>query len=82
MATSLPSTPMTGAVLYDIFKLFGANIDLMTFCSLIPPFIGVLSCLVVYFLGKDMGGKAVGLLAALFFALRTINCAKNFSRIL
>ncbi len=69
MATSLPSTPITGAVLYDIVKLFGANIDLMTFCSLIPPIIGVLSCLVVYFLGKDMGGKAVGLLAALFFAL-------------
>jgi len=69
MATSLPSTPITGAVLYDIVKVFGANIDLMTFCSLLPPFIGVLSCLVVYFLGKDMGGKAVGLLAALFFAL-------------
>ncbi len=69
MATSLPSTPITGAVLYDIFKLFGANIDLMTFCALIPPVIGVLSCLVIYFLGKDMSGKAVGLFAALFFAL-------------
>ena len=69
MATSLPSTPMTGAVLYDIFKLFGANIDLMTFCSLIPPFIGVLSVLVIYFLGKDIGGKTVGLFAALFLAL-------------
>ena len=69
MATSLPSTPMTGAVLYDIFKLFGANIDLMTFFSIIPPVIGVISCLVIYFLGKDMGGKTVGLFAALFFAL-------------
>ena len=69
MATSLPSTPITGAVLYDIVKAFGANIDLMTFLSLIPPIIGVLSCLVVYFLGKDMGGKAVGLFATLFFAL-------------
>ena len=69
MATSLPSTPMTGAVLYDIFKLFGANIDLMTFCSLVPPFIGAISCFVLYFLGKDIGGKAVGLFAALFLAL-------------
>jgi len=69
MATSLPSTPMTGAVLYDIAKAFGANIDLMTFAAMIPPFIGVISCLVVYFLGKDMGGKTVGLFAALFFAL-------------
>jgi len=69
MATSLPSTPMTGAVLYDIFKLFGANIDLMTFCSLLPPVIGSISCLVIYFLGKDIGGKTVGLFAALFLAL-------------
>ena len=69
MAGSLPSTPITGAVLYDIVKLFGANIDLMTFCALVPPIIGVVSVLTVYFLGKDIGGKAVGLFAALFFAL-------------
>jgi len=69
MATSLPSTPMTGAVLYDIVRLFGANIDLMTFCAMIPPIIGVISCLVIYFLGKDIGGKTVGLFAALFLAL-------------
>ena len=69
MAYSLPSTPMTGAVLYDIVKAFGANIDLMTFCSMIPPIIGVVSCIIIYFLGKDMGGKTVGLLSALFFAL-------------
>ena len=69
MATSLPSTPMTGAVLYDIVRLFGANIDLMTFCAMIPPIVGVISCLVIYFLGKDIGGKTVGLFAALFLAL-------------
>jgi dolichyl-diphosphooligosaccharide--protein glycosyltransferase len=68
-SSSLPSTPMTGAVLYDISKALGANIDLMTFVSLIPPFIGVLSCLVMYFIGKDYGGRAVGLFAALFLAL-------------
>ena len=66
---SLPGTPMTGAVLYDIFRAFGANIDLMTFCALIPPFIGVISCFIMYYIGKDFGGKAVGLFAALFLAL-------------
>ena len=66
---SLPGTPMTGAALYMVFKTFGANIDLMTFTSLIPPFIGVVSCLVMYFIGKDYGGRAVGLFAALFLAL-------------
>ena len=68
-ASSLPSTPITGAVLYDIFSAFGANISLMTFCSLIPPFVGVLSVYVMYYIGKDYGGRTVGLLAALFLAV-------------
>ena len=69
MSTSLPALPMTAAVLYQIVTLFGAKIDLMTFCSVLPAFLAVVSCLVLYFVGKDMGGKAVGLFAALFLAL-------------
>src|SRR5665647_1586354 len=69
MSTSLPALPMTAAVLYQIVSIFGAKIDLMTFCSILPAIIAVVSCLVLYFVGKDMGGKAVGLFAALFLAL-------------
>jgi dolichyl-diphosphooligosaccharide--protein glycosyltransferase len=69
MSTSLPALPMTAAVLYQIVSLFGAKIDLMTFCSILPAVIAVVSCLVLYLIGKDMGGKAVGLFAALFLAL-------------
>jgi dolichyl-diphosphooligosaccharide--protein glycosyltransferase len=69
MSTSLPALPMTAAVLFQIVTLFGAKIDLMTFCSVLPAFLAVVSCLVLYFVGKDMGGKAVGLFAALFLAL-------------
>ena len=69
MSTSLPALPMTAAVLFQVVTLFGAKIDLMTFCSILPAFIAVVSCLVLYFVGKDMGGKTVGLFAALFLAL-------------
>jgi dolichyl-diphosphooligosaccharide--protein glycosyltransferase len=69
MSTSLPALPMTAAVAYQVITVFGAKIDLMTFCSLFPALVAVLSCLVLYFIGKDMGGKAVGLFAALFLAL-------------
>ena len=69
MSTSLPALPMTAAVLFQVVTLFGAKIDLMTFCSILPALIAVVSCLVLYFIGKDMGGKAVGLFAALFLAL-------------
>ena len=69
MSTSLPALPMTAAVLFQVVSLFGAKIDLMTFCSILPALIAVVSCTVLYFVGKDMGGKAVGLFAALFLAL-------------
>lgn len=68
MSNSLPALPMTAAVLYGIASVFG-KIDLMTFCSLLPAVIAALSCLIMYFIGKDMGGRAVGLFSALFLAL-------------
>jgi dolichyl-diphosphooligosaccharide--protein glycosyltransferase len=69
MSHSLPALPMTTAVLYDIISFLGANVDLMMFASLMPAIIGTICCLIIYFIGKDMGGKPVGLLAALFLAL-------------
>ena len=69
MSRSLPALPMTAAVLYDVISFFGVNLDLMTFCSILPAIVGALTCLVIYFLGKDFAGKPAGLLAALFLAL-------------
>jgi dolichyl-diphosphooligosaccharide--protein glycosyltransferase len=69
MATSLPALPMTAAILYSIVSFLGVNVDLMAFCSFLPAIMGTLCCLVVYFIGKDLGGKAIGLFAALFLAL-------------
>jgi dolichyl-diphosphooligosaccharide--protein glycosyltransferase len=69
MAMSYPALPMTAAVFYQIIFALGINIDLMSFCSIFPAIMGTLACLIIYFLGKDIGGKPVGLLAALFLAL-------------
>ena len=69
MSRSYPALPMTAAALYQVTSFLGVNIDLMTFCSLLAVVLGTLSCLVIYFIGKDMGGRAVGLFAALFLAL-------------
>ena len=69
MGRSLPVLPMTTAALYLVISWLGVNIDLMSFASLFPAFMGALCCLIIYFIGKDMGGKAIGLLAALFLAL-------------
>lgn len=77
MGSSLSSLPMTTAIVYDIISALGINIDLMSFCSLMPVFYGVLSVLIMYFLGKEIGGKAIGLLAALFLALNPAVIQRN-----
>ncbi len=67
--SAFPGLPMTAAFLYKIVSMLGAGIDLMSFCALFPAIMGALACLAIYFLGKDLGGRPVGLLAALFLAL-------------
>lgn len=69
MAMSYPSLPMTAALLYNMVTALGVNIDLMGFCALFPAIMGTLACLIMYFVGKDIGGRSVGLFASLFLAL-------------
>ncbi len=69
MGGSLPSLPMTTAAIYDVVSALGVNIDLMSFCSLMAPILGTIAVFILYLVGKDMGGKNVGLLAALIMAL-------------
>jgi len=64
-----PGLPFTAAFLYKIISALGVNIQLMDFCALLPPIMGMLACIPIYYLGKDIGGKHIGLVAALFLAL-------------
>ena len=67
--TGFPGLPFTAAFLYDIVSALGVNISLMDFCAILPAIMGAMACLAIYFLGKDFGGKPIGLFAALFLAL-------------
>jgi dolichyl-diphosphooligosaccharide--protein glycosyltransferase len=69
MSQSLPSLPMTTSIFYDIVSAIGVNIDLMSFCSIMAPLLGMLAVFIMYFIGKDVGGKPAGLLSALILAL-------------
>ena len=64
-----PGLPFTAAFLYEIVSMLGIGIDLMSFCALFPAIMGMLASLAIYFLGKDIGGRPVGLLSALLLAL-------------
>jgi dolichyl-diphosphooligosaccharide--protein glycosyltransferase len=68
-SSSLPTLPLVTASTYNALSFIGVRIDLMSYCSFLPVLFGVAAVLVIYFIGKDLGGKPVGLLAALFLAL-------------
>jgi dolichyl-diphosphooligosaccharide--protein glycosyltransferase len=80
---SYPGVPATAAFFYIILSALGLSppsmqssnpltVDpLFNFCVVFPVIMGTLTCLVIYFLGKDVGGKEMGLFSALFLALNS-----------
>jgi len=64
-----PGLAFTAATLYTVVSSLGITISLKDFCIIFPAFFGALTCIALYFLGKEISGKTVGLLAALVLAL-------------
>ena len=59
----------TTASLYVVLRALGLSITLFQLHVIFPVIMGTLTCLVMYFFAKDIGGKEAGLFAALFLAL-------------
>jgi dolichyl-diphosphooligosaccharide--protein glycosyltransferase len=78
-----PGLPATAAFLYVIASALGLSpapmftsnpltVDpIFNFCVIFPVIMATLTCLVIYFLGRDIGGKEVGLFSAFFLALNS-----------
>ncbi len=78
---SYPGLPVTASTLYTILDTFGIRISqgstlnpllsdpVYNLCVVFPAIMATLTCLVMYFLGKDLGGDKVGLFGAFFLAL-------------
>jgi len=81
VAYNYPGLPMTAATFYNIFNALGvpmtqafttdplASDPVYNFVILFPVIMATLACVAIYFLGKDIGGKEVGLFASFFLAL-------------
>jgi dolichyl-diphosphooligosaccharide--protein glycosyltransferase len=80
--SSFPGLSFTAAFFYSVLEILGvsfpsspsslhplASDPFYNFCVIFPVIMATLTCLVIYFLGKDVGGKEMGLLSALFLAL-------------
>lgn len=76
--TSYPGLGATAAFSYLVANALGLPISLFQLAVVFPVIVGgALACLVIYFLGKDMGGKEVGLLSAFFLALSASHISRT-----
>ena len=79
--TSFPGLALLAATFYNFLNALGlsmvpsyasgplASDPIYNFVIIFPVIMATLTCLAIYFLGKDIGGKEVGLFGAFFLAL-------------
>jgi len=80
---AFPGLALTASFFYNIARVLGLSPapiftsnplttdPVFNFVVIFPVIMGTLTCLVIYFLGRDIGGKEVGLFSALFLALNS-----------
>ena len=67
--SSFPGVPFSGAFVYQVLQTLGVNVSVHDVCLYFPVLMGAITCVVIYFLGKDLGGGYVGLISAFFMAV-------------
>jgi dolichyl-diphosphooligosaccharide--protein glycosyltransferase len=67
--SSYPGVPFTGAFVYFLARALSLDVTVFQVCLYFPVLMGAITCIVAYFLGRDLGGNTTGLLAAFFMAI-------------
>ncbi|MFX1502444.1 MAG: STT3 domain-containing protein [Promethearchaeota archaeon] len=63
-----PGLTFTVVIIHKIFEFFGLPVSLYYICFFFPAFMGGITILVMYYLGKEVHSRATGLFAAFFLA--------------
>jgi dolichyl-diphosphooligosaccharide--protein glycosyltransferase len=63
-----PGTPFAALFFYYVLLAAGIQVDLFMVAYLLPAFMGGCTCIVTYYLGKELHSRRTGLLAAWFLA--------------
>ncbi|MFW9787112.1 MAG: STT3 domain-containing protein [Candidatus Thorarchaeota archaeon] len=66
--TSYLGVPFTSAFFYFLLNSIGIQVDVLTVSLLLPAFMGALTAVVAFFLGRELSNNTVGLFAGLFTA--------------
>lgn len=67
--SSFPGVAFSGAAVYYATRALGLNVSVMDVAIFFPILAAAITCVVIFFLGREVGGNGVGLLAALFLAI-------------
>ncbi|MEM4314751.1 MAG: STT3 domain-containing protein [Nitrososphaerota archaeon] len=75
--TAFPGIPFAMAFIYLILAGIGFRSDPLELASILPVVYSLASVVLMYFLGRQLGGSSTGLAAALFIALSNSNISRN-----
>jgi dolichyl-diphosphooligosaccharide--protein glycosyltransferase len=75
--SSFSGLPFTAAALFMALNALGLSLSLYHFCVIFPVLMGAITCIALYFLGKDVWGRSVGLISALFLALNASHISRT-----
>ncbi|MHA1214325.1 MAG: STT3 domain-containing protein [Candidatus Hodarchaeales archaeon] len=62
-------TPLSAVIIHQLLLFIGIEVPLETVSFFQPALLGSITCIAIYFLGKEFGNKKVGLLSALILAV-------------
>jgi dolichyl-diphosphooligosaccharide--protein glycosyltransferase len=66
--TTYVGVPFTSAFFYFILNGIGISVDVLTVSLIMPAFLGAITVIAAFFLGRELMNNTVGLLSALFVA--------------
>ncbi|TFF85615.1 MAG: hypothetical protein EU551_03635 [Promethearchaeota archaeon] len=80
MGTSIfPGTPLSGLTIYYFLNFLGIPVTLLEACVMTPAIVGAITVVAMYFLGKVIANKKVGLLAAFFLMVSPGHMTRTYA---
>lgn len=75
--TSYPGLPFSSAIIYFFLTGIGLQTTVYNVCVAFPILMAVLTCIAMYYFGKELGNKKTGLLAALLLAINPAHIGRT-----
>lgn len=64
----LPGVPFTAAAFFFFLKALGFNVDINTVCYVLPAVMGAASCVLIFFIGREVLDDTAGLISSFMYS--------------